>query len=124
MQLGQPAKNKSRRATTPIILMFPENFSLNSIILDACKQHGFTQPLHAVPANGTFWQTWCYNVWESRFFLNIIQTCLTQLYLQQCHSKTKYSVALSDGLEKNLPVSPAVQAWLSIVRQHFQHIKP
>ncbi|MDU6102246.1 MAG: hypothetical protein E6657_15995, partial [Acinetobacter sp.] len=21
-------------------------------------------------------------------------------------------------------VSPAVQAWLSIVRQHFQHIKP
>ncbi|MEX7542846.1 hypothetical protein AB0862_017230, partial [Acinetobacter baumannii] len=25
---------------------------------------------------------------------------------------------------KNLPVSPAVQAWLSIVRQHFQHIKP
>ena len=21
--------------------MFPENFSLNSIILDACKQHGF-----------------------------------------------------------------------------------
>ena len=47
-------KNKSRRATTPIILMFPENFSLNSIILDACKQHGFTQPLLAVPANGTF----------------------------------------------------------------------
>lgn len=26
--------------------------------------------------------------------------------------------------KKNLPVSPAVQAWLSIVRQHFQHIKP
>ena len=117
-------KNKSRRATTPIILMFPENFSLNSIILDACKQHGFTQPLLAVPANGISWQTWCYNVWESRFFLNIIQTCLTRLYLQQCHSKTKYSVALSHGLEKNLPVSPAVQAWLSIVRQHFQHIKP
>ena len=124
MQLGQPAKNKSRRATTPIILMFPENFSLNSIILDACKQHGFTQPLLAVPANGTSWQTWFYNVWELRFSLNIIPTCLTRLYLQQCHSKTKYSVALSHGLKKNLPVSPAVQAWLSIVRQHFQHIKP
>jgi DNA-binding transcriptional LysR family regulator len=70
-------------------LMFPENFSLNSIILDACKQHGFTQPLLAVPANGISWQTWCYNVWESRFFLNIIPTCLTRLYLQQCHSKNQ-----------------------------------
>ena len=34
-------KNKSRRATTPIIFNVPREFSLNSIILDACKQHGF-----------------------------------------------------------------------------------
>ena len=123
MRLGQP-KNKSRRATTPIILMFPENFSLNSIILNACKQHGFyptiacaDQPMAPLSRHGV-------TTYGDRASSSILYRHLTDFICSSATRKTKYSMALSHGLEKIFLFSPAVQAWLSIVRQHFQHIKP
>ncbi len=39
--MGNPQKINLEELQHQSFLMFPENFSLNSIILDACKQHGF-----------------------------------------------------------------------------------
>ena len=93
-------KNKSRRATTPIILMFPENFSLNSIILNACKQHGFYP---TIACRTSQWHLLADMVLQRMGIALLPQyytDMLDRLYLQQCHSKTKYSMALSHGLEK------------------------
>ncbi|MEJ7881996.1 LysR substrate-binding domain-containing protein [Acinetobacter baumannii] len=106
-------------------LMFPENFSLNSIILDACKQHGFYPTIAC--------RTSQWHLLADMALQRMGIALLPQYYTDMLDPSLFAAVPLEKpniqwhlvmAWKKNLPVSPAVQAWLSIVRQHFQHIKP
>ncbi len=106
-------------------LMFPENFSLNSIILDACKQHGFYP---TIACRTSQWHLLADMVLQ-RMGIALLPQYYTDmldpnLFAAVPLEKPNIQWHLVMAWKKNLPVSPAVQAWLNIVRQHFQHIRP
>ena len=106
-------------------LMFTENFSLNSIILDACKQRGFYP---TIACRTSQWHLLADMVLQ-RMGIALLPQYYTDmldptLFAAVPLEKPNIQWHLVMAWKKNLPVSPAVQAWLSIVHQHFQHIKP
>lgn len=106
-------------------LMFPENFSLNSIILEACQQHGFYP---TIACRTSQWNLLADMVLQ-RMGIALLPQYYTdmldpQLFAAIPLEKPNIQWHLAMAWKKNLPVSPAVQAWLSVIHQHFQKIKP
>ena len=106
-------------------LMFPENFSLNSIILDACQQHGFYP---TIACRTSQWNLLADMVLQ-RMGIALLPQYYTdmldpQLFAAIPLEKPNIQWHLAMAWKKNLPVSPAVQAWLSVIHQHFQKIRP
>ncbi|WP_335953322.1 LysR family transcriptional regulator [Acinetobacter higginsii] len=106
-------------------LMFPENFSLNSIILDACQQHGFYP---TIACRTSQWNLLADMVLQ-RMGIALLPKYYTdmldpQLFAAIPLEKPNIQWHLAMAWKKNLPVSPAVQAWLSVIHQHFQKIRP
>ncbi|MCH7340203.1 LysR family transcriptional regulator [Acinetobacter higginsii] len=106
-------------------LMFPENFSLNSIILDACQQHGFYP---TIACRTSQWNLLADMVLQ-RMGIALLPQYYTdmldpQLFAAIPLEKPNIQWNLAMAWKKNLPVSPAVQAWLSVIHQHFQKIRP
>ncbi|MCH7382637.1 LysR substrate-binding domain-containing protein [Acinetobacter dispersus] len=105
-------------------LMFPENFSLNRIILDACQQHGFYPSIAC--------RTSQWNLLADMVLQRMGIALLPQYYTDMLDpdlfaaiplEKPNIQWHLAMAWKKNLPVSPAVQAWLNVIDQHFQLIK-
>lgn len=105
-------------------LMFPENFSLNRIILDACQQHGFYPTIAC--------RTSQWNLLADMVLQRMGIALLPQYYTDMLDPELFAAIPLEKpniqwhlvmAWKKNLPVSPAVQAWLNVIRQHFQLIK-
>ncbi|ENW81682.1 hypothetical protein F909_01366 [Acinetobacter sp. ANC 3929] len=105
-------------------LMFPENFSLNRIILDACQQHGFYPSIAC--------RTSQWNLLADMVLQRMGIALLPQYYTDMLDPDLFAAIPLEKpniqwhlvmAWKKNLPVSPAVQAWLNVIRQHFQLIK-
>lgn len=106
-------------------LMFPENFSLNSIILEACQQHGFYP---TIACRTSQWNLLADMVLQ-RMGIALLPQYYTdmldpQLFAAIPLEKPNIQWHLAMAWKKNLPVSPAVQAWLSVIHQHFQKIRP
>ncbi|ENX13064.1 hypothetical protein F895_02792 [Acinetobacter sp. CIP 64.2] len=106
-------------------LMFPENFSLNRIILDACQQHGFYPSIAC--------RTSQWNLLADMVLQRMGIALLPKYYTDMLDSKLFAAIPLEKpniqwhlamAWKKSLPISPAVQAWLDIIRQHFQNIRP
>lgn len=104
-------------------LMFPENFSLNRIILDACEQHGFYPSIAC--------RTSQWNLLADMVLQRMGIALLPQYYTDMLDpdlfaaiplEKPNIQWHLAMAWKKNLPVSPAVQAWLHVIHQHFQTI--
>jgi DNA-binding transcriptional LysR family regulator len=104
-------------------LMFPENFSLNRIILDACQQHGFYPSIAC--------RTSQWNLLADMVLQRMGIALLPQYYTDMLDpdlfaaiplEKPNIQWHLAMAWKKNLPVSPAVQAWLNVIDQHFQVI--
>jgi len=104
-------------------LMFPENFSLNRIILDACQQHGFYPSIAC--------RTSQWNLLADMVLQRMGIALLPQYYTDMLDpdlfaaiplEKPNIQWHLAMAWKKNLPVSPAVQAWLNVIDQHFQEI--
>lgn len=104
-------------------LMFPENFSLNRIILDACEQHGFYPSIAC--------RTSQWNLLADMVLQRMGIALLPQYYTDMLDpdlfaaiplEKPNIQWHLAMAWKKNLPVSPAVQAWLHVIDQHFQTI--
>ncbi|EYT22887.1 LysR family transcriptional regulator [Acinetobacter sp. 1000160] len=102
-------------------LMFPENFSLNRIILDACEQHGFSPSIAC--------RTSQWNLLADMVLQRMGIALLPQYYTDMLDpdlfaaiplEKPNIQWHLAMAWKKNLPVSPAVQAWLHVIDQHFQ----
>ncbi|MCU4639404.1 LysR family transcriptional regulator [Acinetobacter courvalinii] len=102
-------------------LMFPENFSLNRIILDACEQHGFYPSIAC--------RTSQWNLLADMVLQRMGIALLPQYYTDMLDpdlfaaiplEKPNIQWHLAMAWKKNLPVSPAVQAWLHVIDQHFQ----
>lgn len=105
-------------------LMFPENFSLNRIILDACQQHGFYP---TIACRTSQWNLLADMV-QQRMGIALLPQYYTDmldpdLFAAIPLEKPNIQWHLAMAWKKNLPVSPAVQAWLNVIRQHFQMIK-
>lgn len=105
-------------------LMFPENFSLNRIILDACQQHGFYPTIAC--------RTSQWNLLADMVLQRMGIALLPQYYTDMLDPELFAAIPLEKpniqwhlamAWKKNLPVSPAVQAWLAVIHQHFQLIK-
>lgn len=105
-------------------LMFPENFSLNRIILDACQQHGFYPTIAC--------RTSQWNLLADMVLQRMGIALLPQYYTDMLDPELFAAIPLEKpniqwhlvmAWKKNLPLSPAVQAWLNVIRQHFQLIK-
>jgi len=105
-------------------LMFPENFSLNRIILDACQQHGFYPSIAC--------RTSQWNLLADMVLQRMGIALLPQYYTDMLDpdlfaaiplEKPNIQWHLAMAWKKNLPISPAVQAWLAVIHQHFQLIK-
>ncbi len=105
-------------------LMFPENFSLNRIILDACQQHGFYPSIAC--------RTSQWNLLADMVLQRMGIALLPQYYTDMLDPDLFAAIPLERpniqwhlamAWKKNLPISPAVQAWLAIIHQHFQLIK-
>jgi len=104
-------------------LMFPENFSLNRIILDACQQHGFYPSIAC--------RTSQWNLLADMVLQRMGIALLPQYYTDMLDpdlfaaiplEKPNIQWHLAMAWKKNLPISPAVQAWLNVIDQHFQEI--
>ncbi|KYQ82813.1 hypothetical protein AWW72_16850 [Acinetobacter sp. NRRL B-65365] len=104
-------------------LMFPENFSLNRIILDACQQRGFYPTIAC--------RTSQWNLLADMVLQRMGIALLPQYYTDMLDpdlfaaiplEKPNIQWHLAMAWKKNLPVSPAVQAWLNVIDQHFQEI--
>lgn len=104
-------------------LMFPENFSLNRIILDACQQHGFYPTIAC--------RTSQWNLLADMVLQRMGIALLPQYYTDMLDPELFAAIPLEKpniqwhlamAWKKNLPVSPAVQAWLNVIDQHFQEI--
>ena len=104
-------------------LMFPENFSLNRIILDACQQHGFYPTIAC--------RTSQWNLLADMVLQRMGIALLPQYYTDMLDPELFAAIPLEKpniqwhlamAWKKNLPVSPAVQAWLNVIDQHFQVI--
>lgn len=102
-------------------LMFPENFSLNRIILDACEQHGFYPSIAC--------RTSQWNLLADMVLQRMGIALLPQYYTDMLDpdlfaaiplEKPNIQWHLAMAWKKNLPISPAVQAWLHVIDQHFQ----
>lgn len=102
-------------------LMFPENFSLNRIILDACEQHGFYPSIAC--------RTSQWNLLADMVLQRMGIALLPQYYTDMLDpdlfaaiplEKPNIQWHLAMAWKKNLSVSPAVQAWLHVIDQHFQ----
>ena len=102
-------------------LMFPENFSLNRIILDACEQHGFYPSIAC--------RTSQWNLLADMVLQRMGIALLPQYYTDMLDpdlfaaiplEKPNIQWHLAMAWKKNVPVSPAVQAWLHVIDQHFQ----
>ncbi|CAM4282698.1 hypothetical protein F901_03476 [Acinetobacter dispersus] len=105
-------------------LMFPENFSLNRIILDACQQHGFYP---SIACRTSQWNLLADMVLQ-RMGIALLPQYYTdmldpELFAAIPLEKPNIQWHLAMAWKKNLPVSPAVQAWLTVIHQHFQSIK-
>lgn len=105
-------------------LMFPENFSLNRIILDACQQHGFYPTIVC--------RTSQWNLLADMVLQRMGIALLPQYYTDMLDPDLFAAIPLERpniqwhlamAWKKNLPISPAVQAWLAVIHQHFQLIK-
>ncbi|WP_151716193.1 LysR family transcriptional regulator [Acinetobacter sp. TUM15071] len=105
-------------------LMFPENFSLNRIILDACQQHGFYPSIAC--------RTSQWNLLADMVLQRMGIALLPQYYTDMLDPDLFAAIPLERpniqwhlamAWKKNLPISPAVQAWLAVIHQHFQLIK-
>lgn len=105
-------------------LMFPENFSLNRIILDACQQHGFYPTIAC--------RTSQWNLLADMVLQRMGIALLPQYYTDMLDPDLFAAIPLERpniqwhlamAWKKNLPISPAVQAWLAVIHQHFQLIK-
>ncbi|MGE8643910.1 LysR substrate-binding domain-containing protein [Acinetobacter vivianii] len=106
-------------------LMFPENFSLNRIILDACQQHGFYP---SIACRTSQWNLLADMVLQ-RMGIALLPQYYTdmldpELFAAIPLEKPNIQWHLAMAWKKNLPVSPAVQAWLNVIDQHFQVIHP
>lgn len=104
-------------------LMFPENFSLNRIILDACQQHGFYP---SIACRTSQWSLLADMVLQ-RMGIALLPQYYTdmldpELFAAIPLEKPNIQWHLAMAWKKNLPVSPAVQAWLNVIDQHFQVI--
>ncbi|WDZ53028.1 LysR family transcriptional regulator [Acinetobacter vivianii] len=104
-------------------LMFPENFSLNRIILDACQQHGFYP---SIACRTSQWNLLADMVLQ-RMGIALLPQYYTdmldpELFAAIPLEKPNIQWHLAMAWKKNLPVSPAVQAWLNVIDQHFQEI--
>lgn len=104
-------------------LMFPENFSLNRIILDACQQHGFYP---SIACRTSQWNLLADMVLQ-RMGIALLPQYYTdmldpELFAAIPLEKPNIQWHLAMAWKKNLPVSPAVQAWLNVIDQHFQVI--
>lgn len=104
-------------------LMFPENFSLNRIILDACQQRGFYPTIAC--------RTSQWNLLADMVLQRMGIALLPQYYTDMLDPELFAAIPLEKpniqwhlamAWKKNLPVSPAVQAWLNVIDQHFQVI--
>ncbi|MEB3766487.1 LysR family transcriptional regulator [Acinetobacter sp. MD2] len=102
-------------------LMFPENFSLNQIILDACYQHGFKPN---IICRSSQWSLLADMV-QQRMGIAL----LPSYYTNMLDPKLFAAIPLENpnipwhlvmAWKKNSLKSPAVQAWLNIIRQHFK----
>ncbi|MCH7394007.1 LysR substrate-binding domain-containing protein [Acinetobacter dispersus] len=105
-------------------LMFPENFSLNRIILDACQQHGFYP---SIACRTSQWNLLADMVLQ-RMGIALLPQYYTdmldpELFAAIPLEKPNIQWHLAMAWKKNLRVSPAVQAWLTVIHQHFQSIK-
>lgn len=106
-------------------LMFPENFSLNSIILDACQQYGFYP---SIACRTSQWNLLADMVLQRmgiallpRYYTDMLDP---NLFAAIPLEKPNIQWHLVMAWKQNLPISPAVQAWLEVIRQHFQTIQP
>lgn len=102
-------------------LMFPENFSLNNVILNACKQHGFHP---TIVCRSSQWNLLADMVLQRmgiallpQYYTDMLDPDLFAAVPLQ-HPNIQWNLAMA--WKKNLPISPAVQAWLTIIHQHFQ----
>ena len=105
-------------------LMFPENFSLNRIILDACQQHGFYP---SIACRTSQWNLLADMVLQ-RMGIALLPQYYTdmldpELFAAIPLEKPNIQWHLAMAWKKNLLVSPAVQAWIAVIHQHFQSIK-
>ncbi|MFT4021395.1 MAG: LysR family transcriptional regulator [Acinetobacter sp.] len=105
-------------------LMFPENFSLNSIILNACQQHGFHPNIAC--------RTSQWNLLADMVFQRMGIALLPQYYTDMLDPNLFSAIPLQQpniqwhlvmAWKKNYTRSPAVEAWLNVVKQHFQTLR-
>ncbi|WP_343594851.1 LysR family transcriptional regulator [Acinetobacter sp.] len=105
-------------------LMFPENFSLNKIILDACQHHGFYPN---IACRSSQWNLLADMV-QQRMGIALLPRYYTDmldpnLFVAIPLENPQIPWHLVMAWKKNLTPSPAVQAWLTVVREHFKTIK-
>jgi DNA-binding transcriptional LysR family regulator len=105
-------------------LMFPENFSLNHIILNTCQQHGFYPTIAC--------RTSQWNLLADMVLQRMGIALLPQYYTDMLDTDLFAAIPLENpkihwhlamAWKKNFPMSPAVQAWLNVIRDHFQAIQ-
>jgi len=105
-------------------LMFPENFSLNRIILDACQQHGFYP---TIACRTSQWNLLADMILQRMGIARVPQYYTDMLdpdlFAAIPLERPNIQWHLAMAWKKNLPISPAVQAWLAVIHQHFQLIK-
>lgn len=106
-------------------LMFPENFSLNQIILDACQHHGFYPN---IVCRSSQWNLLADMV-QQRMGIALLPSYYTSmldsnLFVAIPLENPKIPWHLVMAWKKSSILSPAVQAWLQVVRHHFKNMKP
>lgn len=106
-------------------LMFPENFSLNSIIMNACAHIGFEPNIVC--------KTSQWNLLADMVLQRMGIALLPQYYTNMLDAQLFAAIPLQQpdirwhlfmAWKKNYAISPAVQAWIKIMHQHFPHQRP
>ncbi|KAA8735114.1 LysR family transcriptional regulator [Acinetobacter qingfengensis] len=105
-------------------LLFQENFSLNGRILTACQDQGFSPN---IICRSSQWNLLADMVYQ-RMGVALLPKYYTDMLDQQRFAAVELIEPqirwhLVMAWKKNRWLSPAVSAWLNVVRQHFSQIK-
>ncbi|OUY08330.1 LysR family transcriptional regulator [Acinetobacter populi] len=105
-------------------LLFQENFSLNEVILNACLDKGFEPN---IVCRSSQW-----GLLADMVYQRMGVALLPKYYTQMLDPQKFAAVTLEQpeirwhlvmAWKKNMIISPAVAAWIAVLRQHFKQLK-